>query len=293
MEMDNMTDTVITSEVKLGISPEGGGSGQPVVPAVDLSKKPEPTAAEVAAKAVADKAAADKAAADAAAAAATTPAPDNAALLKERENWQAAYVELEDPAGQAAINMLKAKGVSPVEANAVFSKAMESGKLEDIDWKLLSTKMSADEVVLLKSGIEKYHADTYQKTAATTKAVFDLMGGQSNWEVVRAWAQNAEKTDAAIKTKVDSIRKSLELGGWSAEAAARELKTMYEAAPGTKGLGTSTLTNGDTVSTASLGGPLTKEQYTTQLKAAHAANQPPSVTNALRERRKLGMAQGI
>ncbi|MEX0583911.1 MAG: hypothetical protein WD185_09595 [Sneathiella sp.] len=281
------------------IDPKGAVAGVPAAPAgpTDAEQRAAALAAakseelaneapaakaarEAAEKAAADKVVTDKAAADKATADAAAAAP-----LTE-------YVTLDDPSGQAVINLLKEANVTPTEANAIFAKAIASGDLADVDWATLEAKVGKDKALLAKNGVESYYNNKFAVARATIAKTYEIMGGEENWGKVRTWAQTAEKTDAAVKQKIDGIRKMIDLGGYSAEAGATELKRMYEAAPGNSGLGTAKITTGDTVVSVT-GGPLSRTDYMTAMHAANNAQAKAPVFEALRARRRAGMAAGI
>jgi hypothetical protein len=81
-------------------------------------------------------------------------------------------------------------------------------------------------------------------------------------------------------------------GGYRAEAGARELLRLYNAAPNTKGLGNAKLAVGDSTGTV-VGTHLTRADYLTQLKAAHERGASRAEIQALDARRRAGKAAGI
>lgn len=251
-----------------------------------LGGKPKPDAA--AEKAAAEKKVADDAAAKAAADAAAEAAKTPAAPVEVKE-----YISLEDPAGQAAIDLLKEAGVSPTDANSIFAKAVESGNLEDVDVDALVAKVGQTKATLIMAGVTDYHTRQSAQDAASIKSVHDILGGEANWNTVRDWAQVKEKTDPAFKHRLNQVREMLNKGGLYAESAGRELVRMYGADPSTKGLGNSVgLTSGDTF-VAPVGQSLTRADYVTELKKAHARGASQVEINALYNRRKAGKAAGI
>lgn len=264
------------TDTKLGNpAPVDRGNTPPVV------AKAEPTAEEKAAaeaKTIADA----KAITDAA----------EAAKATEREGWQKEYVKMENPDAQAAIDIMNKAGVSPVEANAIFAKAIESRDLKDIDWATLEAKTDASTTRLVKNGIEKYFNDVVAVQTKTTSDVHGIMGGEANWVTVRAWAQAQEKTDPAFKAKVDEYRAAIDAGGFSAKAAASALKADYEAHPDNGGLGQASIQRGGTL-TAGEQAPLSRADYNTAIKAAEKSNAPEAVKQALHNRRRAGMKAGI
>lgn len=239
----------------------------------DIVPKAEPTAEE---KAIADKAAADKADAD----------KEAAGPLKEYSKYE------ESPAAAAAVELLKEAGIGPNAANEYFAKAIKSGNPDDIDVAGLEAKLGKAKTTLILAGAQAHFAAGNAKTAATVKVVHDIFGNEANWDVVRDWAKAAEKTDPKFKAQIDGVRSLLDEGGVRAEAGARELLRLYNAAPQTKGLGATKLAVGDNNGTV-IGTVLTRAQYNTELKAAHERGAKPAEIKAIDARRKAGMKAGI
>jgi hypothetical protein len=232
----------------------------------------------------------EKAKADAAAKAAKDKADEEA---KEAAGPLKSYAVITDsPAAAAAIDLLKEAGVGPNAANEFFEKALKSGDPKDVDVAGLTAKIGAAKATLVMAGVNAHFAEAKAKGEATVKVVHDIFGGDQNWTTVRDWAHAAEKADPKIKVQIDSIRSLIDEGGPRAEAGARELLRMYNAAPQTKGLGTSKLAVGDTSGNV-IGAHLSRADYNTELKAAHARGAKPAEIAALDARRRAGMKAGI
>jgi hypothetical protein len=232
----------------------------------------------------------EKAAADAAA---KVEADKKAAAEKEAAGPLKDYVDFSDsPAAAAAVNLLKEAGVGPNEANAFFEKALKSGDLKDVDVKGLEAKLGKDKATLVMAGVTAHYTALNEKQVASVKAVHEVFGGEKNWTSVRDWAHAAEKADPKVKTQIDAIRGMIDEGGFRAEAGARELLRLYNAAPNVKGLGTTKLAVGDSTGTV-VGTHLTRADYITELKKAHDRNAPRAEIQALDARRRAGKAAGI
>lgn len=230
-----------------------------------------------------------KAAADAA----SKEAADKAAREKlEAEGPLRVYITLSDPAGQAAINLLKESGLGPNEANRYFAKAIESGDLADIDVAGLEARIGKDKATLVMAGVTAHYTNEASKVNETVQKTFELFGGQQNWNTVKTWAQTAEKGDLNLKAQIDSIRSMLDEGGLRAELGAKELLRLYNASPTTKGLGNNKLAIGDSTG-AVVGTALSRSDYLAALKEAHARGAKPAEIKALDARRMAGKASGI
>lgn len=239
--------------------------------------KKEQTAEEKAAAEKAEKEAADK----------------KAAAEKEAAGPLKDYVDfLDSPAAAAAVNLLKEAGIGPNEANGFFDKALKSGDLKDVDVAGLEAKLGKDKATLVMAGVTAHYNGLAAKQAASVKAVHEVFNGEKNWNVVRDWAHAVEKADPKVKTQIDAIRGMIDEGGFRAEAGARELLRMYNAAPNVKGLGTTKLAVGDSTG-AVIGTHLTRADYITELKAAHERGASRSEIQAIDARRRAGKAAGI
>lgn len=231
-----------------------------------------------------------KIAAAAAAKTAATEAAANAAA--EAAGPLTEFITLDDPAGQAALNVLKEAGVGPNEANKYFAKAIKSGDITQVDWAGIEAKVGKDKATLIKAGVESYYGGLLQKQQATVKQTHDIFGGEQNWNGVRDWAHKAEKGNAVLKSQIDAVRSLLDQGGVAASAGARELLRLYNADPATTGLGVRKLVQGDSSGNV-VGKALTRGEYVTELKAAHDRGAKQTEIAAIDARRRAGKQAGI
>lgn len=211
------------------------------------------------------------------------------------DEWHKQFIQTGNEHADSAIDLMKEAGVSPIEANAVFQKAIESGKLDDVNWKILEDKIGKGKTALVKAGVEAFYNNEYKGRMETVGKAHEIMGSEAGWNTVRDWAQKAEKADPALKSKVDNIRAAIDLGGFAAEAAIRELRSMYEAAPGTKGLGTQKVTQGTKAAPQVEGSALSRNDYLAERRKLAEAGHPDSSpqVRALMLRRKAGQQAGI
>lgn len=253
-----------------------GKSEEHGTPADKPADKEQTAEEKAAAEAATKKAADDKAAAD----------KEAAGPLKD-------YTKFDDsPAAQAAVNLLKESGLGPNAANEFFAKAIKSGDLKDVDVAGLEAKLGKDKATLVMAGVTAHYNALKAQGEASAKAVHEVFGGADNWATVRNWAQAAEKTDPAFKSKVNDIRSLLDEGGVRAQAGARELLRLYNADPTKKGLGTSKLVTGDTTGNV-IGASLSRSAYLVELKAAHARNATSTEIKMIDARRMAGKKAGI
>lgn len=208
------------------------------------------------------------------------------------ESWKNQYVELEGP-GQAVIELLKEKGVTPVESNAIFAAALASGDLKDVKWDVLEARLGKASAALAKKGIEDYYEGIYKANVASRDAVHEAVGGDKNWAKLTAWAKKNEVGNPKLKAEVDEIRKGLDLGGRYAKQAAIDLKALYEADTNNKGLGTAKIKQGER--TPDTGGvtAISRKAYIEGMHALNAKGATAEEYAALRASRQAGMAKGI
>jgi hypothetical protein len=223
--------------------------------------------------------------------AATEKAAAEAKDKADKEAIAKQYGSMDHEGAQAAIDVLKEAGVPAAESDKFFEKAFKTGKLEDIDWAALETRVGKTKAYLIKAGVTQYHADETAKTAETVKATHELYGGKENWERTLAWAKAKEKTDPEFIKTTDEIRDMLAAGGTKALAGGRELLRLYNADANTTSLNT-TLVVGDTIGKV-IGTPLSRTEYLKEVKAAHERGASPQEHNALGQRRHAGIVAGL
>ncbi|QOE32156.1 scaffolding protein [Rhizobium phage Paso] len=252
------------------------GSGDGVVPKDDA-----------AAKAAADEAA------KAAAAKATEADAGKEGDEEDDEPVVTEWAEWEDPSAAAAVDLLKEAGVTPTEADKIFAKAVESGDLRDIDVKELEAKVGKTKALLIMNGVKDYHQRVYVENAKHVSEVQAVFGGEQGWNTVKEWAQTREKSDPAFKKELDAIREDFNSGNARAiKGAANDLLALYNGSPNTKGLGNKKLVKGDG-RPAAAGAPLSRADYLTELKAAHASGASGAVIAQLDARRMAGKKAGL
>lgn len=234
---------------------------------------PEPTAEE---KAAVEKAAKDK------------------AEKNDDGSWKVQFIDAGSPEGNAAIKIMETAGVSPVEANSIFEKAIKSGNLEDVNWAVLEARLSPEQFVLARAGINAHYEGTYKTQTATRDYGYKAVGGAANWDKVKDWAQTREQTDPAFKRDVDSVRKAIAIGGRAAEYAIDGLKSMYEADPKNSSLTGEKMERGLNLpaTNTAVGEPLTRRDFYNERRKLGDRGTPDQV-KALMARRELGISKGL
>lgn len=173
-----------------------------------------------------------------------------------------------DPSADAAVNLMNASGMTNVDANRVFGKAFETGKLDDIDAEYLKTKVGVEKAALILAAVKEYNSRVGESRQTAIKAVYEVSGGQENWNKIRAWAKSEEAKSDEFRVELDEYRKMLDMGGRAAKAAAEALRKAYESNPANPGLN-NTLVHGDGGKPQG-GAPITnRAEYLKLVKAAH------------------------
>jgi nitrogen regulatory protein PII-like uncharacterized protein len=207
--------------------------------------------------------------------------------------WKEAYVEVGNEHADAAIDLLKEAGVSPVEANEIFKKAIDSGNIEDINWEVLEARLGAAKASLVKAGVTSYYEGEYKVQAATRDAAYEKVGGEENWNKLKTWVNDREAKDPAFKVQADNARKAIAIGGQAAEDAVVRLKAAYEADPKNSSMDTKIERGDARVKPGADVQPLTRKEYFQLKEAAVRNRRPQSEIDALFARRQAGQAKGI
>jgi hypothetical protein len=292
--------TTTTTEGPASETTNGQGTPEEAVARADAA------AAEAAkAKAATDAAAKEKAAQEAAKAketpadTTTTTEPteaEKAALEAEKADWHKQYVKVDNEHAQAAIDMLEKAGVSPLEANAIFEEAIKDRDLSKVKWNILEDKLGKPAVTLMKAGIQQYAADLQNGHFATEKMVYETIGGQDNWPIMREYFQKQEKAATDVGKSVPEFRRMLDQGGQAAKLAIAEMKRIYEADAQNKGLGVNKIDAGKGTAVARDTSALSREAYQAELQKASKIDnwdKREEAIQALRVRRMAGMKAGL
>lgn len=208
-------------------------------------------------------------------------------------SWKKEFIDAGSEAGNATITLLKAAGVSPVEANSIFEKALASGDLKDVNWAVLEARLTPEQYVLAKAGIEKHYEGHYQVQKATQDYGYKVVGGEANWLKVKEWANAKEKVDPAFAAEVDGVRKAIGIGGYAAQIAIDALAAKYNADPKNTTITPEKMERGQSLPNNAVSGePLTRRQfYEARAKLGDRATKEQ--TDALWARRQAGAAKGI
>lgn len=212
----------------------------------------------------------------------------------DEPQWNGQYLKFEDEAADSVVDMLQEAGVGAKESNLIFKEAIEADDLSKVKWDVLEERLGASKAKLAKMAITDYYNRVYSRNVATTKAVHEEVGGEGNWKKIAKWARALEARDPNKKGELDEIRAGINAGGKLALYATRDLKALYEADPKNGGLGKGKVQRGTAAPAAdAVGSPLSRNQYLSEVKAAHKARAKPEILRQLAARREAGRKQGI
>lgn len=213
--------------------------------------------------------------------------------VEEDKAWQDEWVQTGNEDADAAIELMKAAGVKPVEGNEIFKEAIESGDISKARWDLLEARLGKAQARLVRNGVEKYYADEYKEQIEIRDEAFDKVGGEENWTKIQKWAEDTSKKDAKFAKTREEWGKALKTGGFAARAAIDAITAAYEAAPGNKGINNAAPMRGTKGGDGKpSGAPLSRTGYFEALVAAGGDRAPQSVKDALWARRAAGQAAG-
>lgn len=292
-----------TTEQKIPGVPEGvsaadlnegeGTAGAPKAPEVSNEPpKKEETADEKTAREKAEKEAADKKTADEKAAADKKAADEAEAKKKAEEDADKPkeFAVYNDESADSAIALLKEAGVKPEEADVFFAKAIESGKLEDIDVKGLTEKVGKEKANLIMLGVKDYYNRVNATVTKSVEEVYKVTGGEEQWKTLAAWAQEREKSDGEFGTLLNDYRQMIDTSPTQAKLAVTELVKLYNADPKNKSLNV-TMTHGDSSYSHGLDLQyITRADYIAALKTANDKGDAAEVSR-LNARRKASVTR--
>lgn len=273
------------------IATSGGKVANVDAAVTEAQKSPEDKAkeakdtldAENAAKAKADE---DQKAAEEAAKKAADEAND--------DSWKKEWIAVGNDHADAAIEIMKAAGVTPVEGNAIFEEAIKTGDLTKVKWEVLEARIGKHQALMVKTGVESYYGGEYKAQQEVVNFAHEQVGGEEGWAKVQAWAKGKEASDPKFKAELNEWRAALKQNGFAAKAAVSAIKAAYEAAPGNSSLGTKQIERGSaTAGDSSVGDPLSRVEFFQAMEKAGGDRAPESVKASLRARRALGRQKGL
>lgn len=245
-----------------------GTGGAPKAPEISNSA-PAKEQTEEEKKAVADAEKAKIADAEAAAQLKTEDEDKKTEEEKKDDVVDTEYVSYNDEAADSVVSVLKESGVTAKEADAFFREAATTGDFTKIDSKSLIEKVGKEKANLIILGVKDYYTRLNAGLKESVDAVYEEVGGESNWTKVLNWAKEKAKADTAFAKRKESLNAMFDLNPVAARAAAKELKGLYESDAGNSSL-VKTQVHGDSAATDANAKfePITRSDYLEKVKAA-------------------------
>lgn len=209
------------------------------------------------------------------------------------DNWKNQWVATGNEHADAAIELMKEAGIKPVEGNDIFAEAIEKGDLKLVKWDILESRIGKAKASLVRAGVQQYFDGEYKQQMATQTYAYEKVGGAEGWAKVQKWAKAEEGKNAEFAGKLNDYRKALSIGGFAAQAAIDAIKTAYEADPKNGSIGGKELERGTRTPKSSVGEPLSRAAYVTELRKAGGDRAPADVQAALWARRQAGAKAGL
>ena len=211
----------------------------------------------------------------------------------KNKDWQKDWIEVGNDHADAAIQIMKSKGLSPVEGNAIFEEAIKDGDINKIKWDVLQARLNDPSAFLLiKTGIENYYQTEYKEQQELVSYAHESVGGKDNWAKIHAWAEKTSSSDPAFAKERAEWQRALKFGGFAARVAVDTIRTKYEASNGSIN---PSILRGDrqAPNTEVQGEPLSRRAYFEAVQKAGGDRAPAHVLKSLASRREAGSKLGL
>lgn len=255
---------------------EGQGTGgAPKAP--DVSNKPP----------VKELTAEEKKAADTAKAEAAKKTGDEDTEETEEAPKVKDFGTYEDDNASSAISLLKEAGVTPDEAASYFSKAIQTGKLEDIDMQAMIKKIGKEKATAVLSLSTAFYNKNMAETQNRVKSVVAAAGGEQSFVKVRDFIRSEAQKNPELKKQAGEWIKMFDLNDKTALLAVSEMVEIYNKDPRHKSLQIN-MVHGDRSGTevgVHTGETLSRGDYLAKVKVAEAKGDMQEVSR-LRALRK-------
>lgn len=139
------------------------------------------------------------------------------------------FPKSDDPGLNAALNLMKAGGMSADDVQAHFGEAIATGDVSRVDVKALEEKLGKDNATLVLAGVTKWSADAGAEALEAARQAHEAVGGSENWAKMTAWAKQAVKGDKSLRAEIEGITDMLNGNATARKLGAQEFKRLYEA----------------------------------------------------------------
>lgn len=198
------------------------------------------------------------------------------------------WIEHDDESVRGVQDLLKDGGFTAAEADDVFAKALETGDMNDIDMDTLVEKLGANKAAMVKDTVTNFYNKVQAEQQAIIESVYNVFGGEESFNVVREWAQAKEKAEpnSEFSQRLNEFRVMFDQGGFAAEAAAKELFSMYNK-DGDTSSPNNTIVHGDNAQPANTES-LSRAEYVKEIQKAYNEGND-ALAQQLQARRRATM----
>lgn len=162
------------------------------------------------------------------------PKSEDEEEAEDTEEPDLEYNEYEDPALRQMVKILKGNEIPVEVTNDIFGEAIESGDLSKVKVDLLKEKIGDEDAETVMVMANAYAGGKFAEFAEINKSAYEITGGKANYDNMKAWAQEKEKSDPEFAKEMAEIRTLVDTGSQKAiKAAVTELFDVYKSDPNT------------------------------------------------------------
>jgi len=162
---------------------------------------------------------------------------------KKKEAGDVEWMTTDNKQFNASLNLMKAAGMKPEEADAIFGEAAQVGDLTKVDRAALVEKVGEDQAELIMAGFTNYVATEGQAILERVTKVHEAVGGTENFAAMSKWARGKAAGDPAFKKQVEDITSMMNSGNdLQADLASKEFLRLYNSDSGNSTITTSNTT---------------------------------------------------
>lgn len=194
----------------------------------------------------------------------------------------------DNPHMSAITSIFKDKGVAVDVADGIFSKAIESGNIEDVDVETLESTVGKDAATLIMASVNSVYTENVAHNKAIIKTAHEEFGNKDAWDAAAQWAITKANEDTEFKETLEDYYKMIDSGSKrQAELAIKALKEDYMNDPNTTDK--PDLVRGDGTGKSNVKPITDRMEYVSKLKEAYNKGDADRIAD-LRRRRAAGRA---
>lgn len=128
----------------------------------------------------------------------------------------------------AALGIMKDKGMTPAEADAVFAEYAKTGNPDTIKRDVLVEKLGADQASLVETGVKDFYVAEGQRNLQITRAGHEAVGGEENFTKVVQYCRDKASKDKAFAAEYEQYKEMINKSEVQARMVMTRLKEVYE-----------------------------------------------------------------